>query len=91
MRDIVAGDTELGDDVTDYTAERIAGLKDGNGHAGTRQEERRRQAGRAAADNGNVALGVVGDVLGAQLGQHGGHGLAGGLELAGANLGASGS
>ena len=90
MGDIVAGDTELGDDVTDHAAERIAGLKDGDGHAGTCQEERRRQAGRAAADNGNVALAVVGDGLGAQLGQHGGHGLAGGLELAGANLGALG-
>ena len=90
MRDIVAGDTELGDYVTDHTAERIAGLKDGNGHADTRQEERRRQAGRTATDNGNVALAVVGDSLGAQLGQHGGHCLAGGLELAGANLGALG-
>ena len=90
VRDIVAGDTELGDDVTDHAAERVAGLKDGNGHAGARQEERRRQAGRAAADNGNVVLAVVGDSLGAQLGQHGGHGLAGGLELAGANLGALG-
>ena len=88
--DIVAGDTELGDDVTDHAAERVAGLKDGDGHAGTRQEERRRQTGRAAADNGNIALAVVGDGLGAQLGQHGGHGLAGGLELAGANLGALG-
>ena len=90
MRDIVAGDTELGDHVTDHAAERIAGLKDGNGHAGARQEERRRQTGRAAADNGNVALAVVGDSLGTQLGQHGGHGLTGGLELAGANLGALG-
>ena len=90
MGDIVAGDTELGDDVTDHAAERIAGLKDGDRHAGARQEERRRQAGRAAADNGNVALAVVGDSLGAQLGQHRGHGLAGGLELAGANLGALG-
>ena len=90
MGDVVARDAELGDDVTDHAAERIAGLKDGDGHAGTRQEERRRQAGRAAADNGNVALAVVGDGLGAQLGQHGGHGLAGGLELAGANLGALG-
>ena len=88
--DIVARDTELGDHVTDHAAERVAGLKDGDGHAGTRQEERRRQAGRAAADNGNIALAVVGDGLGAQLGQHGGHGLAGGLELAGANLGALG-
>ena len=35
-------------------------------------------------------LAVVGDGLGAQLGQHGGHGLAGGLELAGADLGALG-
>ena len=76
--------------MTDHAAERIAGLKDGNGHAGARQEERRRQTGRAAADNGNVALAVVGDGLGAQLGQHGGHGLAGGLELAGADLGALG-
>ena len=90
MRDIVAGDTELGDHVTDHAAKRIAGLKDGDGHAGARQEERRRQAGRTAADNGNVALAVVGDSLGTQLGQHGGHGLAGGLELAGANLGALG-
>ena len=90
VRDIVAGDTELGDHVTDHAAERVAGLKDGDGHAGARQEERRRQAGRAAADNGNVALAVVGDGLGAQLGQHGGHGLAGGLELAGADLGALG-
>ena len=88
--DIVARDTELGNHVTDHAAERVAGLEDGDGHAGTRQEERRRQAGRAAADNGNVALAVVGDGLGAQLGQHGGHGLAGGLELAGANLGALG-
>ena len=88
--DIVAGDTELGDDVTDHAAERIAGLKDSDGHAGARQEERRRQAGRAAADNGNIALAVVCDGLGAQLGQHGGHGLAGGLELAGADLGALG-
>ena len=90
MGDIVARNAELGDHVTDHAAERIAGLKDGDGHAGARQEERRRQAGRAAADNGNVALAVVGDGLGAQLGQHGGHGLAGGLELAGANLGALG-
>ena len=90
MGDIVARDAELGDDVTDHAAERIAGLKDGDGHAGARQEERRRQSGRAAADNGNVVLAVVGDGLGAQLGQHGGHGLAGGLELAGANLGALG-
>ena len=90
MGDIVARDTELGDHVTDHAAERVAGLEDGDGHAGTRQEERRRQAGRAAADNGNVALAVVGDGLGAQLGQHGGHGLAGGLELAGADLGALG-
>ena len=88
--DIVARDTELGDHVTDHAAERIAGLEDGDGHAGTRQEERGRQAGRTAADNGNVALTVVGDGLGAQLGQHGGHGLAGGLELAGADLGALG-
>ena len=90
MGDIVAGDTELGDDVTDHAAKRIAGLEDGDGHAGARQEERRRQSGRAAADNGYVVLAVVGDGLGAQLGQHGGHGLAGGLELAGANLGALG-
>ena len=90
MGDIVARNAELGNHVTDHAAERIAGLKDGDGHAGARQEERRRQAGRAAADNGNVALTVVGDGLGAQLGQHGGHGLAGGLELAGANLGALG-
>ena len=90
VRDIVARDTELGNHVTDHAAERVAGLEDGDGHAGTRQEERRRQAGRAAADNGNVALAVVGDGLGAQLGQHGGHGLAGGLELAGADLGALG-
>ena len=90
MGDIVARDAELGNHVTDHATERIAGLKDGDGHAGARQEERRRQAGRAAADNGNVALAVVGDGLSAQLGQHGGHGLAGGLELAGANLGALG-
>ena len=90
MGDIVARNAELGDHVTDHAAERVAGLKDGDGHAGARQEERRRQTGRAAADNGNVALAVVGDGLGAQLGQHGGHGLAGGLELAGANLGALG-
>ena len=90
MGDIVARDTELGNHVTDHAAERVAGLEDGDGHAGTRQEERRRQAGRAAADNGNVVLAVVGDGLGAQLGQHGSHGLAGGLELAGANLGALG-
>ena len=90
MGDIVARNAELGDHVTDHAAERIAGLEDSDGHAGTRQEERRRQAGRAAADNGNVVLAVVGDGLGAQLGQHGGHGLAGGLELAGANLGALG-
>ena len=76
--------------MTDHAAERVAGLEDGDGHAGTRQEERRRQTGRAAADNGNVALAVAGDGLGAQLGQHGGHGLAGGFELAGANLGALG-
>ena len=76
--------------MTDHAAERVAGLEDSDGHAGARQEERRRQAGRAAADNGNVALAVVGDGLGAQLGQHGGHGLAGGFELAGANLGALG-
>ena len=63
--DIVAGDAELGDDVTDHAAKRIAGLKDGDGHAGARQEERRRQAGRAAADNGNVVLAVVGDGLSA--------------------------
>ena len=86
--DIVARNTELGDHVTDHAAERIAGLKDGDGHAGARQEERRRQTGRAATDNGNVALAVVGDSPGTQLGQHGGHGLAGGLEFAGANLGA---
>ena len=90
MGDIVARDAELGNHVTDHATERIAGLKDGDGHAGTRQEERRRQAGRAAADNGNVALAVVCDGLGTQLGQHGGHGLAGGLELTGANLGALG-
>ena len=90
MGDIVAGDTELGNHVTDHAAERIAGLKNGDGHAGARQEERRRQAGRAAADNGNIALAVVDDSLGAQLGQYGGHGLAGGLELAGANLGTLG-
>lgn len=88
--DVVARNTELGDHVTDHAAKRIAGLEDGDGHAGARQEKRRRQTGRAAADNGNVALAVVGDGLGAQLGQHGGHGLAGGLELAGANLGALG-
>ena len=88
--DIVARDTELGDHVTDHAAERVAGLEDSDGHAGARQEERRRQTGRAAADNGNVALGIVGNGLGAQLGQHGGHGLAGGLELAGADLGALG-
>ena len=88
--DVVARNTELGDHVTDHAAKRIAGLEDGDGHAGARQEERRRQTGRAAADNGNVALAVVGDGLGAQLRQHGGHGLAGGLELAGANLGALG-
>ena len=88
--DIVARNAELGNHVTDHAAERVAGLEDGDGHAGTRQEECRRQAGRAATDNGNVALAVVGDGLGAQLGQHGGHGLAGGLELAGANLGALG-
>ena len=90
MGDIVARNAELGNHVTDHAAERIASLEDGDGHAGARQEKRRRQAGRAAADNGNVALAVVGDGLGAQLGQHGGHGLAGGLELAGANLGALG-
>ena len=90
VRDIVAGDTELGDHVTDHTAEGVAGLEDGDGHAGARQEERRRQTGRAATDNGNVALAVVGDGLGAQLGQHGSHGLAGSLELAGADLGALG-
>ena len=90
MGDVVARDTELGDHVTDHAAKRIAGLEDGDAHAGARQEERRRQTGRAAADNGNIALAVVGDGLGAQLGQHGGHGLAGGLELAGANLGALG-
>ena len=76
--------------MTDHTAEGVAGLEDGDGHAGTRQEERRRQTSRAAADNGNVALAVVGNGLSAQLGQHGGHGLAGGLELAGADLGALG-
>ena len=90
MRDIVAGNTELGDHVTDHAAEGVAGLEDGDGHAGARQEERRRQTGRAAADNGNVALAVVGNGLSAQLGQHGGHGLAGSLELAGADLGALG-
>ena len=90
MGDIVAGNAELGDHVTDHTAEGVAGLEDGDGHAGTRQEERRRQTGRAAADNGNVVLAVVGNGLSAQLGQHGGHGLAGGLELAGADLGALG-
>ena len=90
MGDIVARDTELGDHVTDHAAERVAGLEDSDGHAGARQEERRRQAGRAATDNGNVALTVVGDGLGAQLGQHGGHGLAGGLELADTDLGALG-
>ena len=88
--DIVARDAELGNHVTDHATERIAGLEDGDGHAGTRQEERGRQAGRAAADNGNGAVAVVCDGLGAQLGQHGGHGLTGGLELAGANLGALG-
>ena len=90
MGDIVAGNTELRNDVTDHTAEGVAGLEDGDGHAGARQEERRRQTSRAAADNGNVALAVVGNGLSAQLGQHGGHGLAGSLELAGANLGALG-
>ena len=90
MGDIVARNAELGDHVTDHAAERIAGLEDGDGHAGTRQEECRCQTSRAAADHGNVALTVVGDGLGAQLGQHGGHGLTGGLELAGANLGALG-
>ena len=90
MGDIVARNAELGDHVTDHAAKRIAGLEDSDGHAGARQEERRRQTGRAAADNGNVVLAVVSNGLGAQLGQHGGHGLAGGLELAGANLGALG-
>ena len=68
MGDIVARNAELRNHVTDHAAERIAGLKDGDGHAGARQEECRRQAGRAAADNGNVALAVVGDSLGTQLG-----------------------
>ena len=90
MGDIVARNAELGNHVADHATERIAGLENGDRHAGTRQEERGCQAGRAAADNGNVALAVVCDGLGAQLGQHGGHGLAGGLELAGANLGALG-
>lgn len=68
MGDIVARDTELGDHVTDHAAERVAGLEDSDGHAGARQEERRRQTGRAAADNGNVALGVVGNGLARSLG-----------------------
>ena len=90
MGDIIAGDTELGDNVTDHTAEGVAGLEDGDGHAGARQEERRRQTGRTTADNGNVVLAVIDDGLGAQLGQHRGQSLAGGLKLAGANLGTLG-
>ena len=52
------------------------------------EEERRREAGRAAADDGDALVGAAGGLGGLELGEDLVKATAGGLELAGADLGA---
>ncbi len=53
--DILVGDAERRDDVARDAAEGLAALEDGHVGAGAREEERAGQAGRAAADDGDLA------------------------------------
>ena len=52
--DVVVGDAELGDDVARDAAKGVGALEDRDLGARSREEERRGEAGRAAADDGDV-------------------------------------